>query len=385
MKKDFTQLKHPLIQAFGLSLKALRKVESKKAAQAAKDLGVGESLYRLLESGSATLQPSKALDLIKAFPGTQLDFARLSTLLVIFQIIASDRPTTAKTTIKQASELAKISEEAEELFMILRPIWDELDRVSDARTIASKIEKNDIPRSLLIFLAQKTSPTEGMANLQWISKQIETTPPLFLDLAAKLIGGLNLHARLMNVDSVKDWETEHRSRIRSVYAFVESLDDVIKTCDEFDWDFLGDKTFRRLTLISWGEAGEEKRHQTKLKSLKDRILKTTTLEGKDDKLAARIDETLCLSFIENKAIIAEIEENLLAESSGQPWKHAWVYELSPEAKNLSEQYYVAIMDNRLPDLPANYECIHCSAKLTQKWADIVTKLETRDKEDTYVG
>ena len=75
MKKDFGQLKHPLIQAFGLSLKALRRAEQKKAAQAAKDLGVGESLYRLLESGSATLQPSKAVDLIKAFPNSQIDFA----------------------------------------------------------------------------------------------------------------------------------------------------------------------------------------------------------------------------------------------------------------------------------------------------------------------
>ena len=74
---------------------------------------------------------------------------------MIFQIIASHRPTTAKLTIQQAAELGKISEEAEELFMILRPIWDELGRVSDPRTIASKIEKHDIPRSLLFFLTKK--------------------------------------------------------------------------------------------------------------------------------------------------------------------------------------------------------------------------------------
>lgn len=376
MKKDIPLTKHPLVQSFGLALKALRKKEPKKAAQAAQDLGVGESLYRLLESGSAILQPSKAVDLIKAFPNSEIDFARLSTLLVIFQIIASDRPTNARSTIQQAAELGKVSNEAEELFTILRPIWEELHRVSDSRAVASKIEKYDIPRSLLTFLAQKAISTEGASNTQWIYKRIAKTPPLFLDLAAKVIGGLNQYAPFMNVDSVKHWEADHRSRLRSEYAFVSSLDGVIDTCDEFDWSFLEDASFSTLKFVCWGKADEEKKHQRKLRELKDKILKNVTSDGRNQSLAMRIDESLSLAFVQEDDLISEIEKNLNVGSQ-RSWEHAWIYKLSPEEKNLSEYYFVAIMDNRKSGRDS-YECVHGSPGQTQGWVNVIATLTERE-------
>ena len=159
---------------------------------------------------------------------------------------------------------------------------------------------------------------------------------MFLDLAAKVIGGLNQHARYMNVDSLKNWEADHRSRLRSEHAFVRSLDDVIDTCGEFDWEFLGDNSFSTLKFVCWGKPGEEKKHQRKLRELKDKILKKATSDGRNQNLATRIDESLSLSFVEDADLISNIEKSLEAGAE-KSWEHAWT-ELSPEDKNLSEYY-----------------------------------------------
>src|SRR5262245_41970416 len=81
-KKQAASIKNPLLQAFGLLIQKARKKENKTSDELADALGVSASLVRLIESGSATLQPSKSIELIKALPNTPIEFRQLSVLLV---------------------------------------------------------------------------------------------------------------------------------------------------------------------------------------------------------------------------------------------------------------------------------------------------------------
>ena len=82
--------RNPLAQALGIVFQGLRdQMGGISSAEIAKKLGLAASHYRMIEAGSAIIQPSKAVRIVQTFD--IIEFIPLCQVLVAIQIIDPTR------------------------------------------------------------------------------------------------------------------------------------------------------------------------------------------------------------------------------------------------------------------------------------------------------
>ena len=84
------KIRNPLAQALGLVLQGMRdKMGGVSSSEIASSLGLAASHYRMIEAGSAILQPSRAIKVVQTFD--TIEFVPLCQVLVCIQILDSVR------------------------------------------------------------------------------------------------------------------------------------------------------------------------------------------------------------------------------------------------------------------------------------------------------
>jgi|GEM_PF-5593555 len=79
--------KNPLSVVFGRVLQDFRKKQSIKVEEISDRIGIGQSAYRMIESGYANLNPSRALELLKIEWFQEIKYEKLAKLLTGIQIL----------------------------------------------------------------------------------------------------------------------------------------------------------------------------------------------------------------------------------------------------------------------------------------------------------
>lgn len=376
---------HPINYAFALALKRARLQEATTSESVARSLGIGWSLYRLIESGSAVLQPDKAIGVIRAFQKTRIEFRPLCTLLVSLQILAINKSKTIDEAQRQAEDLAAVDEGLEQVVRALDPVWRKLSQISNSRSIATALEEDGLPEIVLRFLAETIQPASDdrlSVNRPWVEKLITDTPPLFLDLVSNVISELNHYPQLLTVEYVRSWEARHRGMFRGMHAVCESLDKIIGTYGDFDWSFIADVSFKGLRVISLTEKRRQEKEKAQFDSFCDLIKKEEWFKSRKNKV--REDQLLQLHFVNDEAVLRDFSRLKTERETNTIYDSAWIYELIPQDAHGSESHFVAIMDDRtLPQKIGGktYSCIACSWEQTASWVKLLKTFLSEERTD----
>ena len=210
--------KNPLARALGLALQRARREEPGRPSseELASAIGLSASLYRLVESGGAILQPAYALRTTLAFPNAKLEFLPLVCLLGVIQILESrDHPDNRRL-------LAEQMRQAEPRLAFVLDSLGGLD--SSAMSTPESLSR--CMHAVLAFLQTPLSSPEPPVDVAraWGERLARSSYPLHLEILDQISAELGSFSPGMSVNQLGQWEKRHAHRIGTAFALMTSPD-----------------------------------------------------------------------------------------------------------------------------------------------------------------
>jgi len=347
------RIKNPLAQALGLVLSGMRdKMGGISSSQAASKLGLAGSHYRMVEAGSAILQPSRAIRVVQTFPAVQ--FIPLCQLLVSIQILDGarqslmDMKTTTALLIEANPALAKVLNK-------LNSLWKVIE-TGDSADVADAIIAGGLKDLLCSFLTTEpvTLSADDIDNFMSptyehplsgrlygkIGNILQGVAPFYLDAVLQLIDNLKNVAPRVTAEELARWEILHRNRFSHIIGIIRKPE-IIVDVSTFDYGYFWEDDFRKVVIIYRdGSPRLAKRVHDKIadnlrkKFEAERIKYERHLQTFD----SVVNEKLIIRFARDKA--ADIDEILL--HGAVPMNNLWAY-------IMVNGYVVPFIDNATPD------------------------------------
>jgi hypothetical protein len=280
------KMRNPLAQALGLVFQNTRdKMGGVSSSDIAGRLGLAASHYRMIESGSAILQPSRAIRVIQTFE--TIEYVPLCQVLVAIQIVDSvkdsvdDMRTTTAVLAEAAPAMGKMLKGIDKL-------WNIIETKGPAE-VARKLEGEGVSRELESFLT--TEPVQFSADqldnfmtptyqypitgqlYSKIGNILQGVAPFYLDTILQLIENLKGITPRVTADELARWESKHKSRITHIIGVIRDPQ-ILFDLESFDYGFLWEENFRKLIIIHRDQA------DSKSISVRDKI--TESLRRKFD-------------------------------------------------------------------------------------------------------
>ena len=255
------KVRNPLAQALGLVLQKTRdKMGGISSSEIASQLGLAASHYRMIEAGSAILQPSRAIKIVQTFE--TIEFIPLCQLLVSIQLIDSARQSIEdmRTTVALLTEvnpaLSKVLEKFEKLWEVIA--------TAESAQVARQITELGIDRDLGSFLTTEPvfltademnnfmTPTYQHPILGQLYSKIgnilQGVAPFYLDTVLQLIDNLKNITPRATPEELAKWELLHKNRISHIIGIVRKPE-IVLDVNTFDYTFLWEQNFEKMLVI----------------------------------------------------------------------------------------------------------------------------------------
>jgi hypothetical protein len=269
--------RNPLAQALGIVLQGIRdKMGGISSTEIAKKLGLAASHYRMIEAGSAIIQPSRAVRIVQTFD--TIEFIPLCQVLVAIQILDSNRQhisdmrTTAELICEANPALVRVLKKMEKLWAII----ENAEPSDVAKTIVSQGLKDELEKFLttepVIFTADEIdnfmSPTyeHPLAGPLYskIGNILQGVAPFYLDTVLQLIGNLRDVTPRATAEELARWEVLHKERFTHVIGIIRTPE-IILDVSTFDYSYLWDDHFHKMLIVYRNQPTERDR------TIKERI------------------------------------------------------------------------------------------------------------------
>jgi len=255
------KVRNPLAQALGLVFQSMRdKMGGVSSSEIASSLGLAASHYRMIEAGSAILQPARAIKVVQTFE--TIEFVPLCQVLVSIQILDS-----VKQSVEDMRTIVELVMEANPaLDKVLKGfdgLW-EVVKTGQASDVARQIVSVGIVEELESFLT--TEPValtaETMDNFMTPTYQYPITgqlyskignilqgvAPFYLDIILELIDNLRGITPRVTPVELAQWESRHRNRLSHIIGIVRKPEAILDV-DTFDYSFLWQDNFKKMLII----------------------------------------------------------------------------------------------------------------------------------------
>ena len=255
------KVRNPLAQTLGIVLQGLRdQLGGISSTEIAEKLSLAASHYRMIEAGSAIIQPSRAIKIVQTFD--TIEFIPLCQVLVAIQILDSnkqsinDMHTSASLIIEANPSLAKV-------FRKMEKLWPAIENSSPgdvAKTIVSCGLKDELEKFLttepVIFNADQMdnfmSPTyeHPLAGTLYskIGNILQGVAPFYLDTVLQLIGNLRDVTPRVTAEELAKWEVQHRQRFSNVIGVIRTPE-IMLDVSTFDYSYLWDDYFHKMVIV----------------------------------------------------------------------------------------------------------------------------------------
>jgi hypothetical protein len=330
------KLRNPLAQALGLVLQELRdKMGGVSSSEVASRLGLAASHYRMIEAGSAILQPSRAIRAVQTFD--TIEFVPLCEVLVSIQVFdgarksARDMQTTTSLLMGATPSLAKVLRK-------LDMLWKVIDR-GDAGSVAEAIVSSGLRDELAAFLTTEPVPLSVAEIDNFMSPTYEHplsgrlygkignilqgVAPFYLDTVLQLIDHLRNVTPRVTAEELARWEMLHQNKFSHVIGIVRRPEIVVEV-GIFDYGYLWEESFRKVLIIYRdGPAGQARWVHRKVAENLKRKFEAERL--KYERQLQIFDRVLNekLSIVAGSDKTDDIDEILLYR--GVPMNNLWVY------------------------------------------------------------
>ena len=350
------KIRNPLAQALGIVLQNTRdKMGGISSNEVANRLGLAASHYRMIEAGSAILQPSRVIKVIQTFK--TIEYVPLCQVLVAIQILDS-----VKDSVDDMRTIsAVLSETAPPMsgfFKGLNKLWNMIE-TKEASDVMKKLISEGVVKELETFLT--TEPilltSEQINNFMTPTYQYPITgqlyskignilqgvAPFYLDTILQLIENLKGITPRVTAEELARWESTHKSRITHIIGVLRNPQ-ILFDVESFDYGFLWQENFQKLLIIHRDQP------EPKNISVKEKI--TDSLRKKFE--TERIKYGRELQSIE-KTIYAKFEVKYAKENRERIDKiltyrnirmsNLWIY-------IMDNGYVVPFIDNASAEVPA---------------------------------
>ncbi len=330
------RIKNPLAQALGLVLQEMRgKMGGISSSDIASQLGLAASHYRMIEAGSAILQPSRAVRIVQAFD--TIEFVPLCEILVSIQMLDSAKSSVRdmKTTITLLTEatpsLARVLGK-------LEPLWKIISS-GESGDVAEAIVESGFKDELVRFLTTEPAPF-GAADIDdfmsptyehplsgrlygKIGNILQGVAPFYLDAVLQLTDNLKNITPRVTAEELARWEHLHQNKFSHLIGIVRKPEIVVEI-GIFDYNYLWEEDFQKI-LIIYRDGSAERAKWAHAKIVENLRKKLETDRLKYERQLQTFDEVL------NKKLIIKysgdkktaIDEILLYR--GVPMNNLWAY------------------------------------------------------------
>ena len=350
------KIKNPLAQALGLVLQSTRdKMGGVSSTEIASRLALAASHYRMIEAGSAILQPSRAIKIVQTFD--TIEFIPLCQLLVAIQIVDSAKQSTQdmRTT---AGLLTEANPALANVLKGFDGLWEIMDTAEPA-DVAKEIISLGIAKELELFLT--TEPViftaDQMDNFMTPTYQypisgqlynkigniLQGVAPFYLDTVLQLIGNLRNITPRVTPEELANWESSHKNRISHIIGIVRKPE-IMLDVNTFDYSFLWQENFQKMLIIHRDKPEIETGsiHQKIADCLRTRFeSERVKYERELNSLDEIVNEKLTIGYGKNKA--DKIDQILLYRDVAM--NNLWLY-------IMTSGYVVPFIDNATSDSTA---------------------------------
>jgi hypothetical protein len=260
-EKMAQKIRNPLAQALGLVLQNLRdKMGGVSSSKIASDLGMTGSHYRMVETGSAILQPSRAIRAVQTFK--TIEFIPLCELLACIQTLDCFRQSVKemKTTIALLKGIApSLSKAIRKLDTLWKIIAD-----NGAGVVAKAIIDSGLRDDLAVFLTTKPVPFSFAEIDNFMSPTYELplsghlygkignilqgVAPFYLDVVLQLIDNLKNITPRVTAEELARWEDLHQNKFSHLIGVVRKPEIVVDV-GIFDYNYLWEDNFKKILII----------------------------------------------------------------------------------------------------------------------------------------
>jgi hypothetical protein len=330
------RIKNPLAQALGLVLQELRgKMGGISSSEIASQLGLAASHYRMIEAGSAILQPSRAIRVVQTFD--TIEFVPLCEILVSIQMLDS-----AKRSVRDMkTTITLLTEATHSLAEVLRKL-DSLWKVivsADTGDVNEAIVACGFKDELARFLTTAPPPFSAADINDFMSPTYEHplsgrlygkignilqgVAPFYLDAVLQLTDNLKNITPRVTAEELARWEHLHQNKFSHLIGIVRKPEIVVEV-GIFDYNYLWEDKFQKILIIYRDGPAERAKwaHRKIAENLRkkfeaDRLKYERQLRTFDDVL----NKKLVIEFGGDRQ--AEIDEILLYRAV--PMNNLWAY------------------------------------------------------------
>jgi len=347
------RIKNPLAQALGLVLQELRdKMGGISSSEIASQLGLAASHYRMIEAGSAILQPSRAIRIVQTFD--TIEFVPLCEVLVSTQMLDSAKHSVRdmKTTITLLMEATPSLTRA---LGKLDTLWKVIES-GEAGDVAEAIVASGFKDELARFLTTEPAPFSAADIDDFMSPTYEHplsgrlygkignilqgVAPFYLDAVLQLTDNLKNITPRVTAEELARWEHLHQNKFSHLIGIVRKPEIVVEV-GIFDYNYLWEENFQKILIIYRDGRDEQTKwaHRKIAENLRkkfetDRLKYERQLQTFDEV----INKKLIIKYVGDKK--AAIDEILLYRDV--PMNNLWAY-------IMLNGYVVPFIDNATVD------------------------------------
>jgi hypothetical protein len=346
-----------MAQALGLVLQSLRdKMGGVSSSEVASLLGLAASHYRMIEAGSAILQPSRAIKVIQTFE--TVEFVPLCQLLVAIQIIDSSKDSI--DDFRTVTILLKEANPSMSKFLNgFIKLGDTLKNKEPSQ-VAKKLVSEGIVKELETFLTTEPAifspdqidnfmmptykyPMSGQLYSK-IGNILQGVAPFYLDTILQLIENLKGITPRVTPAELAGWESKHKNRITHIIGVLRNPE-IILDVYTFDYSFLWQENFQKM-LIVHRDMPKDKNEPIK-QMITECLRKRYESERiKYERELGTLDKIIAEKLVTNyeKQNKNKIDKILLHRD--MPMNNLWIY-------LMDNGYVVLFIDNASVDLPSD--------------------------------
>ena len=255
------KIRNPLAQTLGLVLQNLRdKMGGVSSSKIASDLGMMASHYRMVETGSAILQPSRAIRVVQTF--NTIEFVPLCEVLACIQTLDCFRQSVKemKTTVALLKDIAPSFSKA---IRKLDTLWKIIADGSSA-AVARAIIDSGLRDDLALFLTTKPVPFSVAEIDNFMSPTydrplsgqlygkigniLQGVAPFYLDAVLQLIENLRNITPRVTAEELARWEDLHQNKFSHLIGIVRNPEIVVDV-GIFDYSYLWEENFKKIVII----------------------------------------------------------------------------------------------------------------------------------------
>ncbi len=274
------KIKNPLAQALGLVLQDMRdEMGGISSSETAALLGLAASHYRMIEAGSAILQPARAIRIVQAFD--KIEFIPLCQILVSIQVLDSVRQSVADMRIT-AKLLGEANPALAGLLKKLDALWRTIEK-SDSGKVAKAIVSSGLKEELTRFITTEPVTFTGSEIDNFMSPTYEQplsgrlyskignilqgVAPFYLDAVLQLTDNLRNVTPRVTAEELAKWEKLHKNRFSHLIGIIRNPE-VVLDVSTFDYSYLWEASFRKILIIHKDKpASKSEPIQTRLANL----------------------------------------------------------------------------------------------------------------------